>query len=209
MDGALLHKVDAVARRPRPEDGRHRAAVLLAPNLHHLHTARNVRELLLGEVFEHRDVLEELRLEALAVVFDGELLEHLAVERPELGGAGGFDGGGARGVVHQRQLAERVPAVVLVHHALPVVVLQVHLAHPLVKDVKKVASLALRDDGGARGVLLLKHAVDHLCDLLLVEPAEEHVVAHDGADPLLRLLRLFVLLRRLFLLVGIVDLRTD
>ena len=132
------------------------------------------------DLLEHGLVLFFL----LAPRVDHHVPERAAVHRPHGGlRVAALDGGRARRVVHEGQLAEPAAGHV-VHDGLPVVD-AVHVAVELaaVHDVEVVrVGVPLLDDDLAGGHFFLEHGVENLLLLDPVQVVEEEAVRDGGLD---------------------------
>ena len=128
-------------------------------------------------------------------VGDHHVSERFALERPEHAVLDALDGGRARRVVKEGELAEGVAGVVRAQRLLPRL-LEVHLELSRVDEVEVVTVLALLDHEVAGLARHLDHRVDHVLLLLSGELLEQPValrVLHDALpNPILRVLRLWV-----------------
>ena len=161
-----------------------------------------------GQAGEEGNLLEEVLVHASAL--EGRVHEDAAegdtVERPEArAGLGRDDGGGARGVVHEGELAEGAtgaggadPGAHAVR-ARPARArrVDVDVEAATLDDVEVVADVALGDDLDVLGRdRLLDEGTQHLRHLLLVDVGEDEVAGDGGLEPRELLGRLRVKRRR-------------
>lgn len=130
--------------------------------------------LVLVELLEEGEHLEELLVLLLVLLVDvvHHLLEDLAVDLGQLAVGEGEDGGGARGVVDDAEVAEGVA----VGEGALLLAVDLDLAYALEDDVVGAALVALLEDVVvARGHARL-HLLDEVLDLLLVQLREDEVL---------------------------------
>ena len=187
-DLALLDQVERVGELALAHDR------LLRPEGERLEHVGQRVALRVRQRRQQRHALQEgrRRVDRLLVRGHQDAAEGGSVERPETAVGGALDGGSARRVVHERELAEahvHRPRRVLLHR-LVADLLEVGREGARLDHVKVVALLALLDDGLSGLEVALEHVADDLVHLLLRQALEERRASHRTADRLDLLLRL-------------------